>query len=144
MLSCAFPTFGLLCLMPQITAANAREMAAKSQEVRRRNKAERDMAREAEPATPQSVLQSDSQSQATDGYASRLLVRVRGEIDAILDALVVERQKKDGPDPARIDRLASAFARLAEAERQLSDRPLPGTKRPPSPTKSPSGVLDFL
>ena len=129
--------------MAQITAANAREMAAKAHEARQRNKAERETVREGESTNPQLMSQTGPQTPASDGYASRLLVRVRGEIDAVLDALAAERAKAGGPDPTRIDRYASAFARLAEAERQLSDRPLPGSKRPPasSGAKRPS-MLD--
>jgi hypothetical protein len=39
-------------------------------------------------------------------------------------------------DPAKIDRLASAQARLAEQERLLAGRPLPGSRRPAAEVKN--------
>ena len=47
-------------------------------------------------------------------------------------------------DPAKIDRLAAAFGRLSEIERQLAARPLPGSRRP-APEKPVQGrALAFL
>jgi hypothetical protein len=34
-------------------------------------------------------------------------------------------------DPASLDKLASASAKLSEQERLLADRPTPGSRRPP-------------
>lgn len=57
-------------------------------------------------------------------YSQRRLARVRLQLDR-LDKMMMEVN-----DPQKLDRIASAVARLAEQERQLSGRPLPGTLRP--------------
>lgn len=45
----------------------------------------------------------------------------------MLDAMVLEET-----DPQKLDRIASAQAKLAEQERILDGRPLPGSRRPGS------------
>ncbi len=60
----------------------------------------------------------------TDLYTTRRLTRTRAQIDAILDMLESET------DAQALDRLASALARLNEIERQLANRPLPGSFKP--------------
>jgi hypothetical protein len=57
-------------------------------------------------------------------HPERRLLRVREQLDR-LDKLILAEK-----DPQRIDRLASAQARLAEQERILDGRPLPGSHRP--------------
>jgi uncharacterized membrane protein YccC len=55
------------------------------------------------------------------------LTRVREQLDRIDSMLSTEE------DPKRIKELADATARLQEQERQLANRPMPGSLRPQSP-----------
>ncbi len=100
------------------TSANAKEMAAKSAEVRRKAEQERlafiaehGRTADAEPAN----------------YISERLARARKQVDMLSDMLECEE------DPQKLDRLASALARLSEIERQLANRPLPGSLKPSQP-----------
>lgn len=101
--------------MPLITSQNAAEMAQRSHEARRQRK----LAEQTKPAKPLT-----EPLEAGDSYVTRRLLRVRGQLDR-LDAML-----DDEEDPGRIDKLCSAIARLGEQERQLADRPLPGSRRP--------------
>jgi hypothetical protein len=62
--------------------------------------------------------------QAADSYVSARLSRVRLQLDRVDEMMMTEK------DPQKLDRLASAQARLAEQERIMSGRPLPGSRRP--------------
>ena len=64
-------------------------------------------------------------------YQTDRLLRVRRVLDS-LDKALEDLSMKDPEeiDAAQIDRLASAQARLAEQERQLAGRPLPGSLKP--------------
>jgi len=55
---------------------------------------------------------------------------VRAEVRGTLLLLRAERERRR-PDASQLDRFASALERLAELERVLSGRPLPGSRRPP-------------
>jgi hypothetical protein len=57
-------------------------------------------------------------------HARLRLERVRLQLDRV-DKMMMEED-----DPQRIDRLASAQMRLAEQERILAGRPLPGSRKP--------------
>lgn len=57
-------------------------------------------------------------------YQKKRLMRVREQLDRIDDLLLSE------DDPAKLDRLAAASMRLAEQERILAGRPLPGSLKP--------------
>lgn len=57
-------------------------------------------------------------------YTRARLERVRTQLDRV-DAMMLTED-----DPAKLDRLASAQARLSEQERILAGRPLPGSFRP--------------
>jgi hypothetical protein len=103
--------------MACITAANAREMAARSHEARR----QRQSARENAPELPE--LDED--------YADHRLARVRAQLDRVDQMMMKEA------DPQKLDRLASAQARLAEQERILDGRPLPGSLKPKPPKPKP-------
>ena len=59
-----------------------------------------------------------------DEYRAKRLARVRKQLDRIDDLMDEEC------DPQKLDRLASAQARLAEQERILRGEPLPGSRRP--------------
>ena len=102
--------------MPLFNSLNARMMAQRSHESRRLRK----LAKNSPPAPP--LVNS---SEAADSYVTRRILRVRGQLDRLGDMLDHEK------DPGRIDKLCSAIARLGEQERQLANRPLPGSRRPP-------------
>ena len=57
-------------------------------------------------------------------YTAEQLNRARARIDGLWK--LMEREE----DPQKIDRLASAIAKLADLERILDGRPLPGSRRP--------------
>jgi hypothetical protein len=112
--------------MPRFTAANAKEMAARSIAARKAAEAQR-IANLA--ATPVPVtLPADG-----DPYVLARLTRVRAQLDRLDD--MISREK----DPHFIDRLASAQQRLSEQERILAGRPLPGSQRPRTPARQPAG-----
>lgn len=65
-----------------------------------------------------------------ESYAAGKLNRVREQLRRLDDLLDTET------DPQKLDRLASAIARLSEIERQFSNRPMPGSLRPVPPQRS--------
>jgi hypothetical protein len=67
-------------------------------------------------------------------YAGARLMRVRVQLDRLDELMLTES------DPQKLDRLASAQARLSEQERVLAGRPLPGLRRPAkeAPPRRPS------
>lgn len=108
---------------PQI----AREMAAKGHEARRRNIAERKAL-----FAPHFVIPG-----LNDSYVTERLACVRAQLGR-LDAMVLTET-----DPQKLDRLASAQAKLADQERILSGRPLPGSRRP-KPEREPKAQPTVL
>jgi hypothetical protein len=68
------------------------------------------------PALPQPI--------APDTFNAARLLRVRDQLIK-LDAMIMKET-----DPQKLDRLASAQARLSEQERIIAGRPLPGARRP--------------
>ena len=64
-----------------------------------------------------------------ENYPAKRLSRVRAQLDK-LDAMIA-----DEVDPQKLDRLASAQAKLSEQERILDGRPMPGAYRPLKPRK---------
>jgi hypothetical protein len=103
--------------MSRITAANAKAMAAKSHFARRQRRSAWADAGESSVAPPENAQNCDS-------YAERRLSRVRMQLDRVDEMVMKEK------DPQKLDRLASAQARLSEQERVLAGRPLPGAFRP--------------
>ena len=75
---------------------------------------------QAQPAGPEPALD----------FTAELQAAVRARVRDILAGLQREttKQRLDG---AQLDRLASALERLADLERVLDGRPLPGSRRPP-------------
>lgn len=65
-------------------------------------------------------------------YEGKTLLRVRIQLDRLYEAFMSEVGKRD-IDAAKLDRIAAAQSRLAEQERQLAGRPLPGSLKPTSP-----------
>jgi hypothetical protein len=110
--------------MARFTAANARQMAAKSHAARLQRHASRDVAAENSPQEPQAGPQEPPGS-----YLSRRLSRVRAQLD-LVDTAIEREASKANPDGQHLNWLAAAQERLAEQERLLSDRPLPGSRRP--------------
>jgi len=93
-----------------ITSATASELGKKGNAIRWA------------PKPPQPIAEAIPAS--FPDYTAKRLFRVRKQLDR-LDEMMAEED-----DPQRIDKLASAQARLAEQERLLAGRPLPGSHRP--------------
>jgi hypothetical protein len=66
-----------------------------------------------------------------NAYVFARRARVRKQLN-LVDRAIEREASKDEPDGQRLNWLASAQERLAEQERQLDNRPAPGTLRPPS------------
>lgn len=96
----------------------AKEAAIKSHNARRLNKLKQSSTEQASPK------QSDQAIPQPDDFTLVTLSRVRDQMSLLADMMKKEK------DPARLDRLAAAFGKLAEVERQLAGRPLPGSLRP--------------
>ena len=112
--------------MALITAATAREYAAKAVEAKKQAAIMREQGEPAKPLLPD------------EKYRILRLSRVRRQLDKIDEMIASE------PDPQKLDRLASAQMRLAEQERQLSGRSLPPTIRPAksSSKRPPPSIQD--
>lgn len=104
----------------RITPENARHMAALSWAARQRRAQER-LHIETDP-TPTPAPAAD--------YAARRLLRVRQHLDR-LDWLLSKET-----DALVLERMARALSHLAEQERLLCGRPLPGQYRPEIPRES--------
>lgn len=103
------------------TAETAAEYARRSHEAR---KAAKLRSTELSQSTPTDPLN------AIPAYTLERLIRVRKQLDRIDEMMMAES------DPQRLDRLASAQARLSEQERTLDGRPLPGSMRPSKATST--------
>ena len=131
--------------MALFTRENAREMSAKANYVRW-HKPDPEPRQEAKAETPAIAPAATPE----DGFAAKTLVRVRRQIESLLDDLSIER------DAQKKDRLASALGRLNEIERQLAGRPMPGSLKPsakqprvtpqvePTPIETPQAVVSDL
>ena len=113
----------------------ARECARKSAEVRAKKRQEAE-----EAIAIANHLRAAAVVVPAKIYTHEQLNRVRERIDGLWELMATEE------DPQKIDRLASAIAKLADLERILDGRPLPGSHRP-KPTKEPkapqsSGISD--
>ncbi len=104
--------------IPHINAANARELAARSHEARRR-KAELLRALADEQPQPQQPPQDDQQEVA---LAREHLAMVNARL-------------KSAKDPLDIERLTRARGNLLEQIRVGLDKPLPGMRRPGPPAR---------
>jgi hypothetical protein len=114
--------------MPQFTAQNAREMAARSQDSRRRNAAERDNALKlatSDAATiSQPVSQTEVSSPVLDAFSLHHLSHAREQLDRLWKLF------GECEVPAELDKLASAISKISETARIAADIPLPGSKKP--------------
>jgi len=107
-------------IMPFITAANAKDLSAIGVETRRLKKQTK-------------LVRLMQYGPELDRYAARRLMRVRHQLVLVSETFEAEIVKKMDLDRSlAIDRLASAIARLSEIERQLANRPLPGSFKPQS------------
>lgn len=75
------------------------------------------------PLTPNGK-NGEQRDEILNPHVSKTLMRVRKQVSRLFELIEGEI------DPQKLDRLASALSRLAELERQLSGRPLPGSLRP--------------
>lgn len=125
---------------------NAREFAARSAEGRRQAKLlrlQRDqmldrLIQEANDRTVQPAAQAPKEDECPDDdFVSRKLERVRLQWNS-LDEMLADQLSKSPLDAGAVDRLAAAICRVAELERTLANRPLPGSRRP-SPERRPTG-----
>jgi hypothetical protein len=98
------------------TSANAKEMAARGNAAKARAKRQRE--ENIAKANAIATLPPD------EIYKNRRLVRVRKQLERLDDMMERER------DPQKLDRLASAQARLSVQEFALAGRPMPGSRRP--------------
>ena len=110
--------------MPFITADNAAELGRRSGQSRREHGTRR------KPQQPANIPEH------IDPYSKQTLLRVRKQVRSVLGMLETEI------DPQKIDRLASALARLNEVERQLANRPLPGSWKPERPARAKQAWID--
>lgn len=125
------------CILAQMpvalfTSDNAREMARRSVEARRRYAEARRQREATREATVAALLVAPAPSQ--DTYVERRLACVRAQLGRI-DAMLLQET-----DPQRLDRLAAACARLSEVERQLAGRPAPGAYRPSVPRRRSADI----
>lgn len=67
---------------------------------------------------------------AATTFTTELLAGVRAQARSVLVVLEQELTRARGIDGGQVDRLASALERLADLERVLDNRPLPGSRRP--------------
>lgn len=101
--------------MPLFTAENAAEFGRRGNAALAAKRL-REKALAADPA---------KETTQADEFRKLRLARVRRQIE-MLDTLIEEELKRgEDCDPGKIDRLASAAARLNELERQHSNRSLP-------------------
>lgn len=119
--------------MPSSTvfdSERAKLAGIKSGESRRRQSVEAP----ALPVQPPLTVPPPVHDNSTDEYTSASLPRVRSHLERLNKLLETET------DPAKLDRLAAAFGKLSEIERQLAGRPLPGSLRPGT-EKRPGGLF---
>ena len=115
-------------LPPFMDKERARAAAAKSLEVRRQNKLEREEQHLAAQAILKAAAEQGKHAVAdADEYRLQRLKTVRAQLER-LDEMILTCK-----DPQKIDRLASASARLNEQEAQLSMRAKPASVRAASP-----------
>lgn len=123
--------------MGRFTAANAKQMAAKAHTARQRRLVSGELAGETILQTGQAGPHT-----AANEYVSRRLARVRAHLGLVDKAFETEATKVT-PDGQRLNWLAQAQERLAEQERILDGRPLPGSRRPSAERADRRPILDL-
>jgi hypothetical protein len=112
--------------MGRFTSVNARENAAKSHVALQQRPASGNLVGEASPQTPKA-----GPHEAATAYVNARLSRVRVQLD-LVDKRIIEQAKAKTVDGQVLNWLCAAQERLAEQERILAGRPLPGSRRPSS------------
>ena len=110
--------------MARFTAANARENAAKAHASRQQRLVCGKLAGETFPQIPQA-----GPHEAANAYVITRLSRVRVQLD-LVDRRITEQAKAKTVDGQVLNWLCAAQERLAEQERILAGRPLPGSRKP--------------
>lgn len=111
--------------MPFTTREEAREMSKLANKVRwDRWRKQRDASRNPQP--PNGI---PSPNPICDAYLATRLAGVREQL-RLIDQRIAEEAGRPKADGQRLSWLATASARLAEQERQLAGRPLPGSLKP--------------
>ena len=103
--------------MARFTAANSREMAARSVASRRTAV----LQRLAEPESAAHFPSPQRPSTGEDGFAARRLCRVRQQLD-LLDVEIERETRKECSDGQRLNWLVQAQTKLSEQEGRLSGR----------------------
>jgi 2-keto-4-pentenoate hydratase len=98
----------------RFTSANAREMAQRSAEARRKRREQADSNADARPRS----------SLDDAAYVAERITSAREQIERLTGRAGKET------DPLNLERLARAMAQWSEQERVLSGRPLPGSRKP--------------
>lgn len=104
------------------TREEAREMGARGNRIRWHSDPRPPPTAAASPQPAQLIAQSEP-------YLADRLERVRKQLDR-LDLAILAEVSRSKPDGQRLNWLAAAQERLAEQERLLAGRPLPGSRRP--------------
>lgn len=108
---------------PPFNSQNAAEMQFKSRKAMAAKK-------EAEQLRKETAKLKEKIATLTgDNFQQATLMRVRKQLYLTLDSLDIALEKKV-LDTQDVDRLSRAVERLAEMERNLAGRPLPGSLRP--------------
>lgn len=116
-------------LKPPWTTETARAAAARSNAVQA-------AARSAKPPPLPGRAAAPSPE---DGYAEQVLLRTRTQLDLVAQRILEELQSRK-PDSRRLRDLSDAQRHLAEQERILAGRPLPGSRRPQAEGKRGSNA----
>ena len=109
-------------LRPPWTPEQARDNARKSNAAQAAKRA-------ASPEIKPDLPPAESEDDSPDAFHSRKLVRVRRQWTAL------DRMIESETEPAKLDRLIAALARIEEIERRLSQRSLPATLRANGPVR---------
>jgi hypothetical protein len=123
--------------MGRFTAATAPEMAAKSHASRKQRPGNGNLAGESSPQTPQA-----GPHEAATAYVNARLSRVREQLD-LVDKRITEQAKAKTVDGQVLNWLCAAQERLAEQERILAGRPLPGSRRPAADRGSARAMIEL-
>lgn len=113
------------------TSETSREMNRKRWDAFRQRKANPDSITRSKTGIPDIT--------PSDDYTVRIKSRVRKQWETVADTLDAELAKRS-PEPQAVDRLCAALERLAEVERVLDGRPLPGSRRPAA-ERGPKGQV---
>lgn len=118
-----------------ITPETAKEYARRSAEARARIAQERKDVNKAQAIIAEAKALSDPNSE--EGYRLERLIRTRKQLSQL------DEQLEGETDPKAVKAICDAIARLAEVERILAGRPLPGSHRPSNKPSKPKTGQDY-